>query len=533
SSSALDDKVVDAALGLPDASEGGVTATSSRRIPGGLANRAIAAIDGDPDTWWSPGFLGQRREYVDYVTAEPITVDRLALTVLNDGRHSVPRVLQVAVGDSSGEDQVQEVTLPAIDDQEAANASHTFNVRLDRPASGTHVRVTVADRADAVREVQTLDWITGRSIVMPIGIVELGIEGLTAPPLPARMDVSCRPNLVEVDGTPVPVSLRGTTADMLAGRAVEVVACPTEALSLPAGRTTLRTTAGSFTGLDLDRVVLRSAAGGRADVGAGTIVTATSPGAGRPDVRVDREGRTKIDLTVTGADDAFWLVLGQSHNTGWTATADGKDLGEPILVDGYANGWEVPPGQTISVHLEWTPQKVVWAAVAASVLFVLLALALVAWPRRAGAGGEDDQWLPLDARPSMAQPFRFGRLLRYAGPAPSRFALVATVAASLLLGAAAIGPVPGLALAAAAVLALRVPRSRPLLTIGGPLLLAGSAGFLVFRQLVSRYPTGFDWPTYYEVVHQPAWTAVAMIALDVVVDRCWLRRWWPTEDSPT
>nr|MBA3280651.1 DUF3367 domain-containing protein [Acidimicrobiia bacterium] len=107
SSSALDDNVVDAALGLPDASEGGVTATSSRRIPGGLANRAMAAIDGDPDTWWSPGFLGQRREYVDYVTAEPVTVDRLALTVLNDGRHSVPRVLQVAVGDSSGEDQVQ------------------------------------------------------------------------------------------------------------------------------------------------------------------------------------------------------------------------------------------------------------------------------------------------------------------------------------------------------------------------------------------------------------------------------------------
>ena len=533
SNGALGDNVIDAALGLPDATEGGVTATSSRRLPGGLANRAMAAIDGDPDTWWSPGFLGQQGEFVDYVSAEPVTVDRLALTVLNDGRHSVPRALQVAVGDGTGEDRVQEITLPAIPDQDTDNASHTFEVQLEAPVQGTHVRVTIPERRDAVREVQTLDWFTAKPVVMPIGIVDLGIDGLVAPGLPSRVAGDCRQDLVEVDGTPVPVALRGTTADLLAGRSIDLAACPSDALDLPTGTRTLRTTAGTSTGIDLDRLVLRSAAGGESDDATGPLVAATEPGTGRPDIRVDHQNRTSIDLTVTGADDPFWLVLGQSHNAGWTASAGGKDLGEPVLVNGYANGWEVPPGQSISVHLEWTPQRVVWASIIASALSVLVALALIVWPGRARAGAESDARLPVDARPSMPRPLRAGQLLRYAGPTPSRIALLTTVIASLVLGTAVIGPVPGVVLAVAALLALRVRWSRPLLTLGGPVIVAGCVGYLMLRQLVSTFPIGFGWPTYFEVVQQPAWTAIALLVLDVVADRSWLRRWWPTGDSPT
>ncbi|QXC62111.1 DUF3367 domain-containing protein [Aquihabitans sp. G128] len=533
SNGAAADNVIDQALGLPSAEDGGVTATSSRHIPGGLANRAMQAIDGDPDTWWSPGFLGQQREWVDYVTAEPVTVRDLDLSVLADGRHSVPRQLVVTVTDASGADVAQTVDVPAIDDQPAPNAHQTVSVRLPKAVTGTHVRVAVADGPDAVREEQTIDWFTGKAITLPIGIVDLGIAGLQAPKLPKAIDPGCRADLVEVDGKPVGVSLRGTTADLLAGQAIEARTCAPDGVALRSGSRTLRTTPGAFTGLDLDRLVLRSAAGGDADAGDGTITTPSTPGRGRPEVRIDHQDRTSLDLTVTGADDAFWLILGQSHNAGWKATAGGKDLGAPTLVDGYANGWQVPAGQTISVHLEWTPQKVVWASLAASALSILAALVLVLWPRRRPAGAESELgWIPLDARPSMPRALRLSRVLRYAGPTPSRFALVATTLGGLAFGAAMMGPGYGLLLGAVALVALRVPRARPLLTLGGPLLFAGTVLVVAHNALLDHLPPGFDWPTYFESVHRPAWLGVALLAFDVVIDRCWLRRWWPTEDSP-
>ena len=37
-----------------------------------------------------------------------------------------------------------------------------------------------------------------------------------------------------------------------------------------------------------------------------------------------------------------WLVLGQSFSHGWRATCDGRSLGPPQPIDGYANGWPAP-----------------------------------------------------------------------------------------------------------------------------------------------------------------------------------------------
>lgn len=530
SNRAVGDNVIDAALGLPDAGSGGVTATSSRRLPGGLANRAMAAIDGDPDTWWSPGFLDQRGEFVDYVAARPVTVDELQLTLLNDGRHSVPRSLEVAVGEGDDLD-IQTVEVPAISDQANENGSTSVAVRLPRTVQGRHIRVTIPRAEDSVRNVETLDWFTGRPLIMPIGLVELGIDGLSAPDLPTRVDDTCRDDLLEVDGEGVGLSVSGTTAALLAGEALPARSCDPDGLALPEGASTLRTTRADFTGLDVDRVILRSAAGGDADTEDGPLVPGSRPGEGRPDVRVDAQGRTTVDATVADAPEPFWIVLGQSYNPGWHATADGADLGPPTLVDGYANGWEVPAGTDIDLHLEWTPQRVVWGAIWLSVAALLVALFLALRPQRA-APTHDVAWVPLDSRPSMPRPFRLARLLRYAGPTPSLFALVATVAASLVAGVALVDPLAGVGLALVAAAALRLPRIRPLLVLGGPALFAASALALLVRQVRFSLPTGFDWPTYYDVLQGPAWIAVLLLVLDAVVDRCWLRRWWPTEESP-
>ncbi|MGI8710609.1 MAG: alpha-(1-_3)-arabinofuranosyltransferase domain-containing protein, partial [Acidimicrobiales bacterium] len=533
-SNAAPDDVVDVVLGRPRSQDGGITATSGRRLPGGLDNRASAAIDGNPDTWYSPGFLDQHNEHVDYLLPKPITFDHMALTVLNDGRHSVPQRVRLEVDGQV----VQGIDLPPIPDQPEPNARHTFDLALTKAITGRSISLVIDTPIPSVRDVTTTDFYSDEPIVLPVGIVELGIAGLSVPPLPKALAASCRLDLLRVDGKPTGVELHGTTADLLAGKPVDLTGCDGAPLRLPGGEVTVRTSPGSTTGFDLDRLVLRSAAGGGADRATTPLSAAGASDKGRPEVTVTGSTRTSADLTVDGADEAFWLVLGQSHNAGWHASANGKDLGEATLVDGYANGWQVPGDGRLSIHLEWTPQKVVWAMLAASALAVVVSLVLVAWPRRrpAAAGAEaaaDPTWVPLDARPAMPHALHLSRVLRYAGPTPGPLISAATVVGALVLGWAVIGPVPGLVLAVAAALAVRVPRSRPVLTVGAPLLFVASVVWVAVYQQSEKLPPGFDWPSYFEAVHQPAWTAVALLVLDAVVDRCWLRRWWPTESSPT
>ena len=52
--------VLDQLLGRPGVDDGGITSSSSRRLPGDVSAGATAAIDGDPSTHWSPGFLANR-----------------------------------------------------------------------------------------------------------------------------------------------------------------------------------------------------------------------------------------------------------------------------------------------------------------------------------------------------------------------------------------------------------------------------------------------------------------------------------------
>jgi len=251
-------------------------------------------------------------------------------------------------------------------------------------------------------------------------------------------------------------------------------------------------------------------------------------------VKVVSEGRDGAELEVTDAKKGDWIVLGQSYNLGWKATADGKDLGEPSLVDGYANGWQLPAdAATTTIELTWTPQRVVWGAIVLSMIAILVTILLVWGPWRRRRRTEPDERLAYDAEPSMPRTFSWARVLRYAGPRPSLFATVATVAGAFVLGTLVIGIVPGVALAVVALVALRFERARPLLTIGAVGLWGITCAYVLVTKLFRTLPSGFEWPTYFDPVHQVAWSAVALILLDVVIDRCWLRRWWPTDDSPS
>ena len=176
-----------------------------------------------------------------------------------------------------------------------------------------------------------------------------------------------------------------------------------------AGDTDLTAAQGRDTGVDLDRLELASAPGGKAAAATtvtDTTVTATAaregtrasaqsgtPAAagtdrwgGSPKVSVTGQSSTSYALHVTGAQPGkpFWLVLGQSLSPGWTASAAGiGDLGRPRLVDGYANGWLVTASSSsFDVTMTWTPQTKVWISLSLSAVALLGCLVLALWPFR-------------------------------------------------------------------------------------------------------------------------------------------------------
>ena len=507
-SSHVGDATIDLLLGAV-----GPSATSSRRLPGDLGARASAAIDGDPSTAWSPAFDIAGDDAVSYQLGRPITFNHFDMRIVADGRHSVPTHLRI---EADGKPAAN-VTLPAITDRPGARGADAIvKVPIDLPNAVTGSTITVF--VDGVRELTTTDWFSNSPIRMPIAIAEFGIPGISMSSVPTGpFDSGCRTDLLTVDDQAIGIEITGLMADAEAGRPLAISFCDPSGggIQLGAGTHVLRAAKGIDSGLDLDRLVLQSAAGGDAPV------HLTRPGSTQtsgPVVHVDHQGRTDADLTITNATPGspFWVVLGQSHNAGWTATADGHGLGAPQLVDGYANGWLVSSqNATVHVHLDWTPQRRVWIALALSAIGVLLCLALaIRRPRTSPLAVDDPQ----------PEPITWKTFARSRGrDEPSLLITLLVGIGAGIVAAAVIGVIAGLVTALVAVSATRRRRARWWLALGSPGLLAVAALYIVARQARSQPTAAFEWPAEQAAVHQVGWLAVAFLVVLVVVDALWDR----------
>ncbi len=497
------DDVLDRLLGLAPADEGGVDAVSSRRLPGAVDTRATQAIDGDASTFWSPPFEDVA-DWIEYRVPAPVTFDAMSLAVVADGRHSVPTRIRV---DADGLPAAI-IDVPPVADRTEPNAVVSVPLRFP-PITGTTLRFTL----EATRDVTTINWFSRQPIHLPVGIAELGVAGLSVTPPSGTFSTGCRDDLVSIDGDPVAVRVTGTVEDALRRLPLELRPCG-GTVALRAGDHLVRTGNGIDLGVDVDRVVFQSDAGGAAPAAVGEAASDRSDDA--PAVEVTGEGRDRVQATVTGAvpGEPFWLVLGQSHNEGWRASAEGRSLGDPTLVNGYANGWLIiPDDDTVSVSMRWTPQGItnIALAVSAAGLVVCLVLALRRQRRVPQEGPEG-----LTRAPVLVS----GGFPR--SPAVS-FA-VALVAAAVT--GAVIGPWPETLVAAGAVgiaayAACRWRYAAVLLTVGPAVLLGISGAYILGRQAVGRPTAALEWPAEQGVVHPVAFTAVVLLVLGVTVS--WLR----------
>lgn len=526
-----------------DASSVVVSAGSSSRLPGDLADGVDAALDDDPSTAWETAFgddqVGQN---VSVTTAAPITFDHLDLSVVADGYHSVPTALRVSTENGS-----VNVKLAAVPDGERLDDTASMPVRF--PAlTGRHITVTVT----AVRVEKSKYYGVG-PLDLPIGIASLGIAGATLPPPPADVPSPCRSDLLAVDGKPVWIKVSGTTDDALAGQGLGVTLCGPDGggLSLGPGTHTLQSSVGAVSGIDLDQLMLSSAPGGQAPAPSGGASGGRpgtqGPGRGAtaaPKVRVLSQGTTTVHVRVGAAKGPFWLVLGQSINAGWRATVDGgAALGAPTLIDGFANGWLVNPAALgtakdnsgdFDVTLTWEPQKTVDAGLLVSGAGTVVCVGLVVAPaftrrrRRRGpepGGGRSDRGRRgLSAGPVLASP----------GTGdwhhPSRRAAVAVTVAGAAVGAVLGGPLVGLVTGVGALAGASLRGGRALVRLGAVVLVVATGGYYVVHQAVSHFREGGGWPTNFAPADLLTWMAVSLLFADVWV--AWLLRRGPRGSPP-
>ena len=482
---AYDRSVLDSVLGVEYTSDYSETSASDV-MPGCATCGAAFAFDDDPTTAWRPPIGEVVGSWIEISANQSHEYEGLELTVIADRRHSLPKSLRIDI-----DGDVFEVAVPPVTESTVENATASVAIPFDSPRRGRVMRITIAE----------IDARTGSSYYdsaprdLPVAIARTGIVAThwTADDFATG---SCRDDLIEIDGKPISVSVQATPAAVIDRSPITMSSCDERPLRLAAGTHTVTTARGVDTALDVDRLVVEQAVPVRASTG------------GSASVRILDDSRTSMRVEVRTAGQATWLVLGQSHNEGWTARVrGGEDLGSPTLIDGYANGWQIEPSdEPVVVELEWTPQRRVrWALLLSGLSCALGVAALIGCRARRG-------------RVASAEPVsvRLGGLASNGSAQAWRRVLIVGV----MCGAGASLVVPLWAAAVVvvgAIAALR--RRRTPLAITAIALPSLVGAFIAIQQVRWEYPPIFEWPTLFPRTRTFGWLAAVVPAVVWIADR--------------
>ena len=172
----------------------------------------------------------------------------------------------------------------------------------------------------------------------PPKIVEIGVGRLLAPKTSLKKCV----DVAEIDG--VPLLMRPVTKASATGSAWQ--SCGGD-LSLEPGQHFLRTTDPTITVDSLDL----------ADTQKVNAPTPTSVAGPAVDVKRGFGAAMTAYVAANPSGFAYYLVIGQGYDSRWRAVANGKDLGKPVLLDGYSTAWLIDSASAQTIDIQFGPQR--------------------------------------------------------------------------------------------------------------------------------------------------------------------------------
>jgi hypothetical protein len=333
----------------------GARFASSGRFEGRPGFRASSAFDGDPTRpWVAPWFEG-RQAWIEWTTPVQRTLRRLALQP-GPTRARRPARVRLVVDGAAGPPLSVERGGEVVPPRAVRGRSFRLEVLGVRPG-GTAPAIAIGElrgpgvpRARVPREGRLR---SGCFIRLPSG-APAGDSPVVAG---------------TVGGRRVALVPSGGIGGLDAGRPLRARQCGGP-VALPAGEQEVHVPPGLFR---VHTLRLRSAAPAPAPLarGGGRVLDPGETGRGEHDgVKVDVDGPS-------------WLVLAESYNRGWRASCDGRDLGEPEVLDGFANAWRVDR-PCRDVEFAFAPQRLVNVGYGLGALacLVLLGVLLLRRPRR-------------------------------------------------------------------------------------------------------------------------------------------------------
>jgi arabinofuranan 3-O-arabinosyltransferase len=297
----------------------------------------------------------------------------------------------------------------------------------------------------------------------PIGTADAGRDRTRAIAMPCG-----RGPIIGVAGQFLQTSIDTTVGALLDGEPIAATPCRTEPIALPAGEQELLISPGDT--FVVDGIDLSTPQADELRTAATVPVTPAEWTAGRRAVEVPASATQRL------------LVVPESINPGWVArTADGVEL-SPVTVNGWQQGWILPPGGAGTVTMTFDSNTVYRVGLFGGLALLPLLALLALWPVRR-------------ARPPSpaSRPWRPGALTAGAG------ALAVGAVISGLAGVLVVGAALGI---------LYLLRDRPWLpaaTVG-----VVSSGLILAGAVLSQYP----WRSVDGYIgHAPGVQLLALIAV--------------------
>jgi arabinofuranan 3-O-arabinosyltransferase len=312
-------------------SEPGTARATGDADPIDVLGSAYAVADGDPGTaWTAPQSVVQHKSPPTLTLKLPARSDvaGLRITPSSSELPAHPTLVAVDLGDG-----------PQVRPLAGDGGAQTLRLK---PHLTDTVKVSILDWNDVIDRTAL-----GFDQLKPPGLAEVTALDTTGTPIGAAdaarnrgraIDLPCgRGPVIGVAGQFVQTSIATTVGRLLDGDPVPARPCRAEPITLPAGQQELLISPGEA--FVVDGVQL---AGPLANQLRTAPTAPVSTGAWSAD-------RRELDVPTSAASRV--LVVPESVNPGWTArTGDGSVL-NPVTVNGWQQGWVLPPGTTGPVTL--------------------------------------------------------------------------------------------------------------------------------------------------------------------------------------